>query len=671
MGSRSRVPGLLLLLGAAVTLGGIPVTVAWGRASNDLPWIAGGAVFLGAAALVWRRLPEHRVAWWFAVTAGLIALVQLFDGTLAILGDQPTDPRTMAWVNFVYQGLLATAGVAISHLVGLFPDGIARGPMERRTLRATWTLLLVPPLVLVTAPDVALPSYHGTPAVTNPYHVRALSLGDATGQVAVGVLQSVFIVGVVLLVLRYRRAGLAQRRQIRWLLLPALFGAFASLTDVLIDEPALLIHVLWIGTTLTLPASIAVALLQPRGLDVDQVLRRSVVYGALWTCIAAAYVAVGATLGMAAGQRLSIGWAVTLTVVATLAFQPARARLEHLADRWVFGTRTDPARVVASLGATLADTYDLDTLLPSMEQALEQGLGLAWARVRLAPSAPPDDREPALSVPIVLDDEHLGVVECGPRTTGALTEEDEAVVTTLARQAALAVRNVRLTTKLAAQASELTASRTRLVRAQEGERRRIERNIHDGVQQDLVALISQAGRIRTLQDRAPEAVTAQLADLQAGLQRVLAELRELARGIHPSLLSDRGLLAAVEALAARNPVPVTVRTDTSLRDLRLAEEVEGAGYFTVAESLANSLKHAAASRVEVTLSRSNGSLHIEVRDDGVGLPLEARNGEGLTNLAERLAALGGSLDVTSEPGTGTTVSATLAMAGAVDLGPPA
>lgn len=327
--------------------------------------------------------------------------------------------------------------------------------------------------------------------------------------------------------------------------------------------------------------------------------------------------------------------------------------------------------MVARLGATLAETYDLDTLLPNMETALEQGLGLAWARVRLAPLPPPDDREPALSVPIVLADEHLGVVECGPKATGALTEQDETVVATLARQAALAVRNVRLTTQLAARATELAASRMRLVRAQEVERRRIERNIHDGVQQDLVALISQAGRIRNVQDRAPEEATAQLVDLQAGLQRVLGELRELARGIHPSLLSDRGLLAAVEALAARNPVPVTVRTDTSLRDLRLAEEVEGAGYFTVAESLANSLKHAVASQVEVTLSRSNGTLHIQVRDDGVGLPAGTSAGDGLLNLAERLAALGGSLDVDSEPGVGTTVSATLTMAGAADPVQPA
>jgi signal transduction histidine kinase len=381
----------------------------------------------------------------------------------------------------------------------------------------------------------------------------------------------------------------------------------------------------------------------------------------LWLAIAALYVGVSSAVGLAFGQRLSVGWAITLTVVATLALQPVRSWLQRIADRWVFGTKTDPTRVIARLGATLEDTYELESLLPLMARALEDGLGLEWARVVLEPSNPVDEHLPALTVPIVLRDERLGVVECGPKTSGELTDEDKAVVATLARQAALAVRNVRLTTQLSEQAAELAGSRARLVRAEEAERRRMERNIHDGVQQDLVALIGQAGRVRTRLEREPEAVAEELATLQSGLERVLGDLRELASGIHPSLLRDRGLLAAVEALAARNPVPVLVRADLSLRSLGLAEEIEGAGYYTVAESLANSLKHADASQVEVTLSRSNGSLQISIHDDGKGFEEGALHGHGLVNLSERLAALGGRLDVTSGAGIGTTVFATLAL----------
>jgi signal transduction histidine kinase len=277
-----------------------------------------------------------------------------------------------------------------------------------------------------------------------------------------------------------------------------------------------------------------------------------------------------------------------------------------------------------------------------------------------------DQRTPVLAVPIILGDETLGVVECGPKTNGEFTDEDQAVVATLARQAALAVRNVRLTTQLSEQAAELAASRARLVRAEEAGRRRMERNIHDGVQQDLVALIGQAGRVRTQLEREPDAVAEQLALLQSGLERLLGDLRELSSGIHPSLLRDRGLLSAVEALAARHPIPVLVRADLSLRSFRAAEEIEGAGYYTVAESLANSLKHADASQVEVTLSRSNGSLQISIRDDGKGFDAPAPSGHGLANLSERVAALGGRLDITSTPDVGTTVSAELALTEAAE-----
>lgn len=196
------------------------------------------------------------------------------------------------------------------------------------------------------------------------------------------------------------------------------------------------------------------------------------------------------------------------------------------------------------------------------------------------------------------------------------------------------MRNVRLT-------AELEASRVRLVRAQEAERRRIERNIHDGAQQDLVALIGHTAHVRSELRRDPAAGEAALTELQTGLHRVIGELRELAHGIHPSLLTDRGLLEAVEALASRSTVPVSVRADPALRGQRFAEEVEGAGYFTIGEALANVAKHAAATRAEVSLSRTNGALCIEVHDDGAGFDPVTTVGEGLVNLAERLAALGG------------------------------
>jgi signal transduction histidine kinase len=296
-----------------------------------------------------------------------------------------------------------------------------------------------------------------------------------------------------------------------------------------------------------------------------------------------------------------------------------------------------------------------------MADTLQEGLGLTWARVRLDPvplgHAPLDEPEepPALTVPIELDGEQLGVVECGPPRQGPLSADDATLVATFARQAALAVRNVRLT-------AELERSRARLVRAQDVERRRLERDLHDGVQQDLVALLGHSARVRRAVERDPDTDTGALDDLQAGLRHVLSELRELAHGIHPSVLSDRGLLEAVESLAARSAVPVAVRADPSLRGVRFAQEIEGAGYFTVAEALANASKHAAATAIDVTLAHHDGGLDITVRDDGTGFDPATAVGEGLVNLAERVAALGGRLQVDARPGAGTTLTAHLRLA---------
>ena len=407
---------------------------------------------------------------------------------------------------------------------------------------------------------------------------------------------------------------------------------------------------------MSLPLAIAVALLRPTLLDVDRLIRRSLVYGCLWAVIATVYVAAAAGLGLAAGRRLPLGLAIAIAVGATVIFQPARHWLERLADRWVFGRRADPSRLVARLGAALEDTVELESLLPRMADTLQEGLGLRWVRVRLDPAPLVGDDEPVLTVPIVLGDERLGVVECGPKRSAAFSVDDEAVVATLARQAALAVRNVRLT-------AELDASRVRLVRAQDAERRRLERNIHDGVQQDLVALIGHTAHVRSQLRRDPASGEDSLDELQEGLRRVIGELRELAHGIHPSVLGDRGLLEAIEALAARSTVPVSVRTDPALRGRRFAEEIEGAGYFTIAEALANVSKHASASHAEVSLVHSDGTLRIEVRDDGAGFDPLAAAGDGLANLADRLSALGCRLDVTSRAGEGTTVTASLRVSG--------
>ncbi len=685
-----RVAGPLLLVGGGSLLVALPFGIATGElGAREAPWLLLGAVFLGTATYVRHRLPDQEIAQWFAVVGAGFGLIQSMDGLLAILMGTPGAEPLLAMVALGYHLASVAAVIALAHVLGLFPDGQITTGRERGVLTGLRLLFVFPPLAFVSGTTITLPAYHDPPAISNPFQVVAAGQAARIAEVGMSLTPAVFVVGVVLLIRRYRRGAPDPRRRIRWLLFPALLAGFGAILDVATAlgpsdaVSRLVVDGIWVGSLVALPIAIAVALLRPDLLDVDRVLRKSLVYGSLWSLIALIYVVAAATLGMVAGQRLDVGVAIVVTVLATLLFQPARQRLERVAERRVFGARTDPARLVSRLGATLAETFDLDTLLPHMETTLEQGLDLTWVRVRVEPDGDPrsfagttarraTEGETALTVGIVLGDERLGEVRCGPRRNGLpLTPDDEQLVGTLARQAALAVRNVKLTAELgdrlrqvSEQATELERSRLRLVRAQETERRRIERNIHDGVQQDLVALLSHCGRIRTQLARDPSAATELLDDFQAGLERAISDLRELAHGIHPTLLTDRGLAEAVEALAARSSLPVTVRTQTSLRGQRFPEEVEGAGYFTVAEALTNVAKHAGAERAEVLLRRSNGSLFVEVRDDGTGFGEVPRTGDGLANLAERVRALGGSMDIESN-GAGTRLRVVMDVAGSV------
>jgi signal transduction histidine kinase len=295
--------------------------------------------------------------------------------------------------------------------------------------------------------------------------------------------------------------------------------------------------------------------------------------------------------------------------------------------------------------------------------------GLSWVSVWL-----PDLVDPISNVtrrdlrvaPVAHLGELLGliVVRRGA-DAGAFTDEDERLLVELARQLGLALHNVRLDSALQASLAELEqrnaelqASRLRIVSTSDEARRAIERNLHDGAQQHLVALAVKLGLARQIAEDGDAGVPALLEDLRADVQTTIAVLRELAHGIYPPLLRDRGLGEALRTAAARSPLACTVEVDLPGR---YPEDVEAAAYFCCLEAMQNAGKHAGSgAEVRVRVGGDGSALWLEVSDDGIGLDATAAQGHGFVNMRDRLGAIGGRLSVESTPGRGTRVCAKIA-----------
>ena len=259
-------------------------------------------------------------------------------------------------------------------------------------------------------------------------------------------------------------------------------------------------------------------------------------------------------------------------------------------------------------------------------------------------------------VPVRHGDDLLGAISLSKPREEALTSTEDSLLQHLASQASLVMRNAQLTAELRATIDQLLASRRRLVEAQDAERRKIERNLHDGAQQQLIALAIQLGLLAESADD-PDLIRQAIPDLKAQLSAALDDLRALARGIYPPLLAEQGLVMALRAQAARSPVPVVLEAD---QVGRYPQDAESTVYFCALEALQNVAKHARASAATVRLSGSGDALEFSVSDDGAGFPAAAtRHGSGLQGMSDRLAAHGGTLAVRSQPGQGTTITGRL------------
>jgi signal transduction histidine kinase len=485
------------------------------------------------------------------------------------------------------------------------------------------------------------------------------------------------VTGIVLLVLRFRRFGARERGQIMWPLLGVVvtvltivvLGAFGP---ALRNRPDWVLYLLYAPTAMAVPLAIGFGMLRHDLLGVDVLVRRSVAYGVLWLLVTGACAAAALGVGVVAGGRVPVVLAIGLAVAATLAAQPVRRRLDRLSERLVFGHQATPSELIAGLGARLETAVRLGDIPDTVAADVLAGLGARWVRVELRePVGPmvgtagdvPEDGAAAITAPLVRGGQQVGEISCGPRWDGPYRRADEQLLESLGRLAVLAVHNAHLAEELRSRLEELGASRARIVAAQDEARRRLEQDLHDGVQQELVALLARLGLVRNQLRRDPALAEQTLEVALDDGRRTLVSLQETARGIHPPVLSDHGLAAAVAERTSRLPIPVDVETALDGGG-RFAPEVEGAAYFVVTEALGNVLKHSGASRAWVTLETTpTRALRVVVRDDGNGFDPRAVRSRGLLGLRDRIEAQGGTLAVVSEPGRGTCLTATVATGG--------
>jgi signal transduction histidine kinase len=426
-----------------------------------------------------------------------------------------------------------------------------------------------------------------------------------------------------------------------------------------------------------IPIAIGISVLRYHLFDIDLVINRALLLAAMVVFITILYVGIVVGVGALVGSQSTPVLSAVAAAVVALAFQPARRRAQHFADRLVYGKRATPYEVLSQFSDRLGNAYANEELLPRMARALAEGTGAfradVWVRVgdelRAEAVWPQDADRPeplvasanaegtlsssSMREPVRHRGELLGALSIAKKPGESITATEEKLVRDLAAQAGLVMRNVALAEQLMDTIEELRASRQRLVTAQDERAKQLERNLHDGAQQQIVALTVKLRLLGQLMDRDVEKAKSMASDLQTEATDALEQLRDLARGIYPPLLADQGLVAALEAQARKASVPTEVRSDGIGR---YPQDIESAVYFCVLEALNNVAKYAEATRAEVSLAQDDGHLRFAVVDDGTGFDTaDTSYGTGVQGMADRLDAIGGALQVVSRKGGGTTI----------------
>jgi signal transduction histidine kinase len=626
--------------------------------------------------LVATRLPSNPIGWLML----LVAVSVLLGGLSSEYSKYAlqTAPGSLpfgieaAWLS----GWSFFGAMGIPLVLLLFPTGHPPSPRWRVVGGALIASIIALCLVAMMSPapiDVS-----DTLTIRNPYGLESLRTALSVAAWIFGPsVAALSIASVLSLYLRFRRSTGDERQQLKWLAYAAAISG-AALVFVLItaigvppggssplNDFAFLL--LFLGIAFAIPLAIVVALLKYRLYDLDLVIKKTVLYVTVAALLFAAFAVVALVVGGIVG-RTETGTALAAGAIGLL-FWPALRLARRIADRVVYGGRATPYEVLSSFSEHLSETYSTDDVLPRTARLLAEATGAErstiWLRVGnlLRPAAtwpegiaasepvPSDGTElpwlPAEWAEEVRDrGELLGALAVDMPANDPINPARQRLVRDLAAQAGLVLRNVRLI-------EELRDSRRRIVGAQDERAKRLERNIHDGAQQQLVALAVKLRLASSMVEGDPARARTLLEQLQSEANDALENLRDLARGIYPPLLADKGLSAAIAAQANKGAIPVHVEM---VNVGRYAQEVESAVYFSVLEALSNSAKYANASAATVAVTGVDGRLTFEVRDDGSGFDPAAVRGSGLQGMADRLDAIGGTLEIRSAPGDGTTIA---------------
>ncbi|MGH3086000.1 MAG: sensor histidine kinase [Rubrobacteraceae bacterium] len=673
---------------ASVFLSGAAVVFAALNAPEpilDVAWVAVvmAVPFPAVGALIVSRQPANAIGWIFCAI-GLFQGVNIFAGQYgryALLASPDSLPGGEAMIWLESWTWMPSLALLTTFLLLLFPDGRPPGRRWRwlAGLSAASLTLAVIPLAasawseggmgILCAQREFEAARETLEALCPPGPARMeegilIQIGSvglaATGMCALG--------SVASLVARFRRSTGVERQQIKWFAFAGVV-AFACIAAMFtpLDEYR---SILALGI-LAIPVAVGMAVLRYRLYDIDVIINRALVYAALTAIVIGMYVLIVGYLGAVFRTGGNLAASLVAAGVVAVIFAPLRDRLQRTINRLMYGERDEPYAVISRLGQRLEAALEPRAVLPTVVSTVREALRLPYAAIELKGkdgfTVAAEDGEPIkgpLHLPLTYQNEPVGRLVLGPRAPGEdLSPADRNLLDDLARQAGVAAHAVRLT-------ADLQRSRERLVTTREEERRRLRRDLHDGLGPQLAALNVHAGIVRGLIRRDPDSADELVVEMRREIQSAVADIRRLVHELRPPALDQLGLVPALRQLAARfgtggkssggDALEVVVDAPDELPPLPAAVEV--AVYRIVDEALTNVVRHARARNCAVRLGLAESDLRLEITDDGVGIPPMHTSGVGLVSMRERASELGGSCEIEPLPEGGTRVSVRIPMA---------